>query len=664
VIHRIVGTAGHVDHGKTALVKALTGTDCDTHEEEKRRGITINLGFAHLALPSGDVVGVIDVPGHRDFVHTMAAGAHGIDVVLLVIAADEGVMPQTREHLRICEALGVSRGVIALSKADLVDEPALAAARARAAAFAQGTFLDGCAIVPVSAVSGRGIPELAAALAGAVASSPEKAGGGVFRMYIDRIFSVSGFGTVVTGSVIGGSLASGAAAWLLPDGKELRVRRMERYGAETNEVTAGDRASLNLAGLSREEFRRGMLVADRWLSGSTLFDAAIRLFPETKPLSVWSQATLIMGTFEAQVRVHLMDANSLLPGGRGLAQIHLPSPCVAQAKDAFVLRASSGDVTIGGGTIIDPHPLHHRKRPPGLVDRLRGLSGGSLAVLAAAETAKHPAGIERGALAGALNVSPADIDAIDASDFPGGMVVLDAGEKRFYVAPERFDDLAAGAKKNIAAFHAANPLVETGRTVEEMQGILGAGRGEDGRTLCLLVLERLAANGALRRAGRTYALPGHSVNLTAEERAQCRVVEDYILHCGMQAPVPADLAARAKRAGIDEKRLSHLLRFMTDAGVLHAVEGTHLHASVVDRCRDALRAELSRRPEGITVARFRDLVSGNRKICLMLFALFDAEGVTERAGDVRVAGPARETPEIKSDQKKTHHRGAEDTEKK
>lgn len=636
MIHSIVGTAGHVDHGKTALVKALTGIDCDTHKEEKRRGITINLGFAHCALPSGDTVGIVDVPGHRDFVHTMAAGAHGIDVVLMVIAADEGVMPQTVEHLRICEALGISRGVVALNKADLVDEPGLAAARARLAEFTKGTFLDGCPVVPVSALSGRGIPELVAAMAAEVTASPRRAGSGVFRMYIDRIFSVSGFGTVVTGSVIGGSLATGAAAWLLPGGRELRVRRMERYGAETDEVVAGDRASLNLAGLSKEEFRRGMLLADRPLAETTLLDAAVRLFPGVKQLPVWSQAAFIMGTFEAQAKIHLIDADSLSPGTSGLAQIHLPLPCVAQAQDAFVLRTSSGDATIGGGTVVDPHPLHHRRRPDNLVQQLRELSGGKLPMLAAAEAAKHPAGIERFALAEALNVSPQDVDTIDKSGFPGGMVVLASEEKRFFISPARYDELAAKAKKNIAEYHAANPLLETGRTAEEMQGILGMGGGDNGKAVCLLLLEKLVRDGALGRAGRTYVLAGHSVNLTKEEREQCRIVEDYILKCGMQAPVLAELEAHAKRAGIEGKRLSHLLKFMSSSRVLYAVEGTFLHASVVDKCRKALCAELAKHPEGLTVAQFRDLVSGNRKICLMLYALFDAEGTTERRGDVRV----------------------------
>jgi selenocysteine-specific elongation factor len=290
VKHLILGTAGHVDHGKTALVKALTGIDCDTHKEEKRRGITINLGFAHLTLASGDTVGIVDVPGHRDFVHTMVAGACGIDCVLMVIAADSGVMPQTREHLAICDILGIRAGIIAVTRVDLVDETALAGVREEISRFKKGTFLENSPVVDVSPVTGRGIETCKAVIAETLMHVPDRRTGTVFRMFIDRIFSVSGFGTVVTGSVKSGKVSIGQTAYLLPPHKELRVRRIERYGAEVAEVTAGDRASLNLVGLSKEEFERGMLVSDRPLATTTLLDVRLHLFDHTKPLGRWSQA--------------------------------------------------------------------------------------------------------------------------------------------------------------------------------------------------------------------------------------------------------------------------------------------------------------------------------------------------------------------------------------
>jgi selenocysteine-specific elongation factor len=632
----IMGTAGHIDHGKTALVKALTGTDCDTHKEEKRRGITINLGFAHCTLPNGDIVGIIDVPGHRDFVHTMVAGAHGIDFVLMVIAADEGVMPQTREHLQICQALGIKRGIVAVNKADLADGPTLAAAHAGIREFTKGTFLDGCPMLDVSAVSGSGIAALAAAIADVASRSSPRPAGGVFRMYIDRIFSVSGFGTVVTGSATGGTLRAGGPAWLLPSGKELRVRRIERYGAEAAEAVAGDRASLNLVGLSKEEFTRGMLVADRALGSSRLLDANVRLFSGVKPLGTWSQATLIMGTFEAQVRIHLLEKDRLAGGETGLAQIVLPQPCVAQAQDAFVLRASAGDTTIGGGEVIDPHPLHHRRRPPHLVERLKVLSGGKLSQLIAIEAAKHPAGIDHIALAETLNVSPEQVTAEIAPNPPEGISVLSSPGKHYLIAQERREALASRAIKTISDFHRSNPFDEKGRTAEELQGMLGLGQGAIAAQFTQVFLESLVNNGTLKRVGHTFSLSSRSVSLSPRDREQGIVIEEFIKKSGMQTPLHADLAAYAHKNGIDEKRLKQLLQYLASSGILYAVEGQYLHAPVVDKCRGLLLDALAKNPEGLTVAQFRDLVSGNRKICLLLYALFDSEGITERQGDVRV----------------------------
>jgi selenocysteine-specific elongation factor len=632
----IMGTAGHIDHGKTALVKALTGTDCDTHKEEKRRGITINLGFAHLALPGGDIAGIIDVPGHRNFVHTMVAGAHGIDFVLMVIAADEGVMPQTREHLQICQVLGIRRGLVAVNKADLADGPALEAVRARIREFTKGTFLEGCPMVSVSAATGAGIPELVAAITAVASAASQRAAGGVFRMYIDRIFSVSGFGTVVTGSVTGGTLRVGNPAWLLPAGKELRVRRIERYGAETGEAVAGDRASLNLVGLSKGEFTRGMLVADRPLVSSTLLDVNVRLFGGVRPLAAWSQATFIMATFEAQARIRLLEKDRLDGGETGLAQLHLPQPCVAQAQDAFVLRASAGDVTIGGGEVIDPHPLHHRRRPPQLVERLKGLAGGGLSQLIAVETAKHPAGIDHIALAELLNVSPEQVVAEITRNPLKGIFALRSTGKYHLVTQERHDALVTKAVKTISDFHVSNPFDEKGRTAEELQGMLGLGNDTASAEFTQVLLDSLVKTGKLKRVGHTFSLAGRTVNLSAGDAEQGAAVEEMIKKFGMQTPLMNEIITSAKQRGIEEKRLRQLLQFLVSAKKIYLVEGQYLHASVVDKSRTLLLSALVKDAKGLTVAQFRDLVAGNRKICLLLYALFDSEGITERQGDVRV----------------------------
>jgi len=637
VKHLILGTAGHVDHGKTALVKALTGIDCDTHKEEKRRGITINLGFAHLALDSGDVIGIVDVPGHRDFVHTMVAGASGIDCVLLVVAADSGIMPQTREHLDICDVLGIRSGIVAVTKTDLVDASALTGVHERIARFTKGAFLENSPVVDVSCITGQGIDTLKTVIATTMTAASGRSIGSVFRMYIDRIFSVSGFGTVVTGSVKSGNLSVGSRAFLLPGHKELRVRRIERYGEEVGKVMAGDRASLNLVGLSKEEFERGMLVSDRPLAASTLLDVRMRLFTHAKALDTWTQAEFIMGTFQAQAKIHLLEADRVLPGQTALAQVHLPSGCCAAAQDTFVLRSSSSDITIGGGEVIDPHPLHHRRRPPRLVAELQELAHGKLPQLVALEAAKHPKGIEHVSIASALNISPDEVSAVLRPEPPEGVAVLSSGDHHYLITLRHYKSLTSLAMKSVADFHRANPFDEAGRTVEELQGILGMGAGEDAKRLTTLFLERCVQEGALKRVGNTFSNPSHTVSLSRQELEQCRIIEEFFKKCGMQTPVYADLVVYTRqRHSIDEKRLRQLMKYMTSAQVLFEVEGQYLHRSIVDACRNALLKELQANPDGLTVAQFRDLVSGNRKICLLLYALFDSEGITERKGDVRV----------------------------
>ncbi|MCK4358405.1 MAG: selenocysteine-specific translation elongation factor, partial [Candidatus Cloacimonetes bacterium] len=336
--HLIMGTAGHIDHGKTALIKALTNIDCDTHKEEKLRGITINLGFAHIDLPNDESIGIIDVPGHRNFVNTMVAGVSSIDFVMLVIAADSGVMPQTVEHLKIMEILGVKKGFVVLTKIDLVDEEIIQIAEEEILEFIKGTFLENFPIIKVSVKTGEGISELKEFLSEMSYKVEERQRGKLFRMFIDRIFSVKGFGTIVNGSVISGHLEKKDSVYLLPGAKKLRIRRMERHGNKVEEITAGDRASLNLVGLNRDDFKRGMIVSDRILQPTKLIDAKLNLFQHNRNFEIWTQAVFLLGTYQAQTRIHLIDRNILEPGQAAIVQIHLDPPCIAKYGDRFVIR--------------------------------------------------------------------------------------------------------------------------------------------------------------------------------------------------------------------------------------------------------------------------------------------------------------------------------------
>jgi selenocysteine-specific elongation factor len=636
--HLILGTAGHVDHGKTALVKALTGIDCDTHEEEKRRGITINLGFAHLALPSGDTVGIIDVPGHRDFITTMVGGASGIDIALLVVAADSGIMPQTREHLRIMEVLGIKNGIVALTRIDLADCATIDCAVEELRELTAGTFLENCPVVKVSPVTGVGIDELKKVIADIACKVRDRPVREVFRMYIDRIFSVSGFGTVVTGSVIGGSLCAGSPAWLMPDGRELRVRRIERYGHEVKQVFAGDRASLNLAGLSRDEFVRGMLVSDRVLRTTTMVDARFRLFEAARPLERWSRALYLQGTGEAQARIHLLDCDTLTQGKEALVQIHLSRPCVAQWGDRFVLRSTSGDRTIGGGAVIDATPLHHRRRPRALIEGLRQLAGGGSAELIAAEVRKHPVGAGAPVLAAQLNLSLAEIGETtprlppDIRSIPGHK----PEEPRRLIHKDAFDDIVKMIDGILTRHHRENPLADEGKTAEELLGLLGLEQSADSAQGLRSILAQMSNNRALKQVRHTWALASHSVAVSGDLDKQVTLVDEMLRVSGMKTPLMADLVAFAKNHGFDERVLRQVLAYLVNCRRAYAVEGSFIHAAVVDSCRKKLLDKLVVTPEGLTVAAFRDLVGGNRKICLLLYALFDNEKITERRGDVRV----------------------------
>jgi selenocysteine-specific elongation factor len=634
--HLIMGTAGHIDHGKTALVKALTGIDCDTHKEEKRRGITINLGFAHLSLDNGDTVGIVDVPGHRDFVNTMVSGASGIDFALLAIAADEGVMPQTREHVQIMEILGIKKGIVALTKIDRVEAGKVAAVRDETAKFAEGTFLEGCPVVNVSSITGEGIEQLKRVIGRVAREVSERPSGSAFRMYIDRIFSVSGFGTVVTGSVISGTLPADDTVFLLPGAKRLRVRRLERYGERVTKVNAGDRTSCNLVGMDRKDFKRGMLISDRDLGSSSLIDAKLALFSGSHEIGLWTHAIFLMSTFETQARIHLLDKNRMVGGQKGFIQVHLLNECVARAGDRFVIRSTSGDATIGGGEIIDPAPLHHRRRPRELVENLSKMVEAGLPGRIAAEVRKNISGLSAASLAARLNVAESEVVTALQTGMTDDIKTISSPAGAYVIALRSWGMLKEKILSNVRAYHKVNPLISQGRSLKDLVGVIGTTGEKDGEAFTALFLDGLVREGALKQVGPAFALPEHAVSMSKDLQGDTLFVENYFKNCGMQTPVLSDLEKQGAVRGIDGKKMRNILDYLTDNNILRRVEGSYLYTGQVDTCRTKLLGALTARPEGLTVAQFRDVVEGNRKICLLLFALFEKEGIVKRVGDVRI----------------------------
>ncbi|MCP4605971.1 MAG: selenocysteine-specific translation elongation factor [Proteobacteria bacterium] len=646
--HFILGTAGHVDHGKTALIKGLTGIECDTHKEEKARGITINLGFAHLDLPSGVSFGIVDVPGHRDFVHTMVGGATGIDLALLVVAADSGVMPQTLEHLQIMNALGIRSGLVAITKIDLADPDIVDLAEEEIRELLNGTFLEDCPIVRVSPVTGDGMDVLKESLDRAASSIEPRKRGEVFRLFPDRIFTVSGFGTVVTGSVLGGILNTGDTAYLLPGEKKLRIRRLERHGSEVEQVVAGDRASLNLVGINRDDFQRGMVVSDRVLADTKLVDAKLHFFDHTDSgFELWTQVIFHLGTYEHQAKVHLIDCNRLAGGETGLAQIHLDSPCIVQHGDRFVIRSTSSDLTLGGGEIIDPSPLHHRRRTDRVVEGMERLAQGKMPELVASEIRKQFRPLSHREIAKILNVSAEEIRAVVSEGLPDNIASYTTKDGTFLLTSQEHKRLLEKTTEILTAHHLKHRLDEKGRTAEEMAGMLGIKRGSSGEAVFRLVLEELGAAQKIRRVGNTFVLFDHAVNITPSDEQHIEFVGVFLLGSGMSTPLIADLYDKATREGIDESDVKQILRYLVDNGKVYFIDGEYLHGSHVDRSRELLVNALVNKPDGLTVAQFRDLVSGNRKICLLLYKIFDSEGIISRKDDVRILTKKGEAFQVK-----------------
>ncbi|MFH0867514.1 MAG: selenocysteine-specific translation elongation factor [Bacteroidota bacterium] len=634
--HLIIGTAGHVDHGKTALIKALTNVDCDTHKEEKRRGITINLGFTYLNLPSGDPVGIIDVPGHKDFIHTMVSGASGIDLALLVIAADSGIMPQTVEHFNILGILGIKRGIIVLNKIDLVEEDLIKLAKDEIKSLVINTFLENAPIAEVSSVTGKGIPELKEVIAMVASEVAEREKGNFFRMFIDRIFTVKGFGSVITGTVINGEIDNTKKAFLLPGNKkEIRIRNIERYGVQTDKVVAGDRAAINVVGIEKNDFNRGMIISDSCLLETYKVDANIHLFKNSSRLNLWSQVIFHSGTYESQAKIHLIDKDELTGGENALVQIHLDKPCILMHGDRFVIRNTSSEQTLGGGEIVDAAPLVHRKRPQKLVESMSKLAEGSITELIRIEVLKKLIPVKADRIALSINKSSEEItnacienEIQDVEKYitPSSILLIETErDKKFY----------SRVIGNIKSYHTRNPIFPNGLSTDELLSKLGLSDIADGEHYLEHLLKKIEKDGHIKKKSKTWILSDHKPAIEADVKYQIDLLESMLLDYGMQTPLISEIEIYATKNRIQKDQLKQYLKYMVNDRRLYFIEDNYIHAKIVDECRIKLLKELNKDNKGITIAEFRNIVGGNRKICLLLMALYDAECITLRKDDLR-----------------------------
>ena len=545
----IAGTAGHIDHGKTALVRALTGIDADRLQEEKRRGITIDLGFAHLQLTPQLRMGFIDVPGHERFVKNMLAGVGGIDLALFVIAADESIKPQTREHFDICRLLGISKGIVVLTKADLVDRDILELARLEAEEFVAGSFLEGAPIVPVSSTTGEGLDRLRLELARAAEAVAEKDSSRHFRLPIDRAFSMKGFGAVVTGTLISGSVKKEQEVEIHPDGRRVRVRGVQVHGHPATQATAGQRTALNLADIDHGSLVRGMTLAEPGVFTSTReFDCVLDLLQSAKPLKHRAPVHFHAGSAEIEAEVRLFDAGSALkPGGRSFARLVLREPALLLPGDRFIIRMFSPVVTIGGGVVLDAAGVRYRNRAAAAA-RLRAISTADPAQTAAIFVKESKFGLSPAALIARTGMIASEIESIARS---GSFVVIRQPE--FWIMDAAwFRSAAEGLAQEVRQFHQKNPLAP-GMAKQDLRGRRLSGAPA-------FVLDALlAASKQIVVEGDNVRLATHKLVLREEEEQARAAIERAFEQAGLAVPALPEVLAKS---GVELKRARSILQIL------------------------------------------------------------------------------------------------------
>ena len=633
--HLIMGTAGHVDHGKTTLIKALTGYDCDTHKQEKERGITINLGFFHIDLPNGNSVGIVDVPGHADFIKTMVAGACGIDFVLLVIAADEGIMPQTKEHLEIMKTLGITSGMIVLTKIDLVDEELLELATEEVIDFVKDSFLNDALIIQVSSQTKQGIEELINEITILTDSIPQRKTEGLFRMYIDRIFTQEGFGTIVNGSIISGTISKNEPVFLLPNEKELRIRRLEHHGKEVDQVSAGDRASFNLVGFKQKDFKHGMVLSNKIIKSTKLIDVKLNIYQNDITLGLWNQVIFLLGTNRIMVRIHLLDRNHLKSGESCLAQVYLPHPIITQYNDKFIVRNSSGNITLGGGHVVDPYPLHHRRRRETQVEIVKKIAGGELEEMVAAEVRKSALPISQKTIAERLDMNPDDLIEVIFQKLPGDIIFYQSKDETILLQKKMNTAYQNKILTGLKDFHIKNPLKNSGRTFKELMGIFGEDQNEETKITLTQILQSLEEKSKLKKEGNSWMLTSHEVKLDNEKKTIIEKVDKLIRSKGNNTVDPAELSDLAIDEKISKKQMEQIVSYLIDNGKIHFLQQKYLHSDLVEKAKKILLEQLSNSTEGIKVSQLRDILNTNRGTAMILLEFFDSENITLRKGDFR-----------------------------
>ena len=623
----IIGTAGHVDHGKTTLIKALSGIDTDRLIEEKKRGITIELGFAHIPNDAGYNIGVIDVPGHEKFIKHMLAGIGGIDFVLFVVAADEGIMPQTREHFEILNSLGIDDGIIAVTKTDMVDEEWLEMLLEEVDEYFKGSFLEGKPVIPVSAATGEGIEELKTEIiAKCDRDNKRREEKELFRLPVDRVFTMQGFGTVVTGTLMDGNVKVGDNVIIYPEGTKAKVRGIQTYGKDTDIAVAGQRTAINLSGVTKDDIDRGDIVAyPGAVTVTGMIDAEISIFSSTDRVVLNnSRVHLYCGSDEVLCKVILLDRDALSAGETAYAQLRLEEPAAVRRGDRFIIRFYSPIITVGGGRIIDALPAKHKRNKPEILAGMDVLSGGSVSEIIYAKACERRF-VRQQELASELGLLPHEMASAAAGGIADGTLVILPDDT--IVSDSKFAHLSEDISNIINAYHADNPLAE-GIPRQELLSRLKARWFTDDDKLVQAVLKYLLGQGFIEDRGKSIAISGFSIEYTDEQKVLKEKIAAMYSAAGIEMIKNDEVFALYK----DSRIVRAILEDLESEGAIYKVNPSYY----IDTPAWEKTVLAARSFEGcFTLAEYRDRLGTSRKYAAELLPAMDKAGITVFDGETR-----------------------------
>ena len=627
----ILGTAGHIDHGKTSLIKAISGYDTDRLKEEKQRGITIELGFASLDLPSGIHIGIVDVPGHEKFIKNMVAGATGIDVVAMIIAADEGVMPQTREHLEICALLGIQYGFIVLTKIDMVDAEWAELVKEDLAEFVEGTFLENAPVIPVSSVTGEGIPEFIQALDSFCAQISVKKPSGLFRLPVDRVFTIKGFGTVITGTLISGKIAVGETVMIYPEDTKSKIRGLQVHDQQVNTAEAGMRTAINFQGIEKATVNRGDVIARLGtLKNSYMLDIELHLLESnSRPVKNRDRVRLHTGTSELPCNVILLDRETLEPGETAIVQLRLDNPVACVKDDRFVIRSYSPVRTLGGGRILNPIPNKHKRFKDGINADLTALANADeeTLVLLNAKDAGY-AEITYTDLPIVTNLSGKQLDKSLQLLLSKQLLIQTDKENKRYIHQNTYETFISKVSDLLTQYHLTHPL-KNGMPKGELKSKFPPMMSDK---LFNHLLNAMIKSNKIVLSENNVRLASHKITLKTDQSDIKKKIIDTYLNSRLQPPYFKELAGTLE---IDPRESKNVLMLLVKEGsIVKVKEELFFHADVITDLKNRLKDFLKSNGE-ITTPQFKEMTGASRKYTIPLLEYFDDENLTIRVGDIR-----------------------------